>query len=184
MTVAKLQRHSIRLRDYDYSQAGAYFVTICTQDKKHLFGEIINGEMRLNDSGKIVKEEWLRSSEIRKEMTLDEWVIMPNHLHGIVVINDQTTNQSTLVGAHGRAPLLHRQPRSLSSFIAGFKSVTTKRINGLCHIPANPVWQRNYYEHVIRDERELFKMRQYTQENPLKWDLDPENPSRRHEILL
>jgi REP element-mobilizing transposase RayT len=117
-------RRSIRLRGYDYRQPGAYFVTIVTQDRACLFGEVVGEEMHLNELGKIVWEEWFRSAEIRQEIELlpDEFVVMPNHVHGIVWIVESP------VGAHGRAPLHHaplqRLPRSLASFIAGFKSAT------------------------------------------------------------
>ncbi|MDT8398571.1 MAG: transposase [Pseudomonadales bacterium] len=91
-------RRSIRLRGHDYSQAGAYFVTLCTFNRECLFGEIVDGGIRLNDGGWIVADEWAKTAEIRDEIELDSWVVMPNHLHGIVVITDP-------VGAHGRAPL-------------------------------------------------------------------------------
>ncbi|MDT7973589.1 MAG: transposase [Armatimonadota bacterium] len=171
-------RRSIRLRGYDYRQPGAYFVTIVTQDRACLFGEVVGEEMHLNELGKIVWEEWFRSAEIRQEIELlpDEFVAMPNHVHGIVWIVEFP------VGAHGRAPLHHaplqRLPRSLASFIAGFKSATTKRINALRGTPSAPVWQRNYYEHIIRDEKSLNRIRQYIAENPLRWHLDAENPNR------
>jgi len=168
----KHHRRSIRLRGYDYAQAGAYFVTICTQNRECLFGEIVDGQVALNVPGEVVAEEWLRSARIRGEIELDAFVVMPNHLHGIVVIRD--------VGAHGRAPLPsppHRPPRSLGSFVAGFKSVSTKRINAIRGTPGVPVWQRNYREHVIRDDHDLGRVRRYIAENPLRWDEDPENPN-------
>ena len=165
-------RRSIRLREYDYAQAGAYFVTICTQHRECLFGEIVDGRARLNAPGEVVAAEWSRSARIRREIELDSFVVMPNHVHGIVVIRD--------VGAHGRAPLLpsppYRPPRSLGSFVAGFKSAATKRINAIRGTPGLPVWQRNYYEHVIRNEDDLDRVRRYIAENPLRWEEDPENP--------
>jgi REP element-mobilizing transposase RayT len=176
MTYDERQHHrrSIRLKGYDYSQAGAYFVTVCTRDRVCLFGDVRDGIMRLNKFGHIVWEEWFRSAEIRREIELstDEFVVMPNHIHGIVWIAEQQN-----VGAHGRAPL-HRTPRSLSTFIAGFKSVTTKRINILRNMPGLPVWQRNYYEHIVRDERTLDGIREYILANPLRWHLDRENPNQ------
>ncbi len=137
-------RRSIRLPNYDYSRSGIYFVTICTHQKQCLFGEIDRGKMFLNQIGNIVREEWLKSTRIRKEIELDEWVIMPNHLHGIVLIH----NNDLKIGDHedkrnrnivdykgaSLAPLRNnvvnvfrqRKPRSLSSFIGGFKSSVTK----------------------------------------------------------
>lgn len=166
----KHDRRSIRLPGYDYRQAGAYFVTVVTHQRECLFGGIADGEMRVDGYGEVVRDEWLRSAQIRREIELDAFVVMPNHLHGIVVIRD--------VGAHGRAPLPlapHRPPRSLGSFVAGFKSAVTKRINTMRRTPGLPVWQRNYWERVIRDERELDRVRQYIAENPLRWESDPEN---------
>ena len=157
---------------YDYAEEGAYFVTVVTHQRECLFGGIADGEMRVDGYGEVVRDEWLRSVQIRREIELDAFVVMPNHLHGIVVIRD--------VGAHGRAPLPlapHRSPRSLGSFVAGFKSAVTKRINTMRRTPGLPVWQRNYWERVIRDERELDRVRQYIAENPLRWDEDPENPA-------
>ncbi len=177
-------RQSLRLPTYDYSQSGAYFVTLCAFERKDLFGNIKNGAMLLNEYGKIVADEWVKSSVIRTEIVLDEWVIMPNHFHAIVWIRDSA-------GAHGvrpcihavrpcihtrgarRAPLrapLRREPRSVSSLIAGFKSAVTKHIYAIRN-DTLPVWQRNYYERIIRSERELFAVRRYIVENPLKWEM-------------
>ena len=173
----KHHRRSIRLKGYDYSQAGAYFVTICTYDRVCLFGEIVDGEMVLNDSGRIVVNEWARTAQIRDEIELDEFVVMPNHVHGIIWIVGQHDIPKIVVGAHRGAPL-HRAPRSLGSLIAGFKSTITKRINQDRGTPGAPVWQRNYYEHIIRDEESLNRIRQYIAGNPLRWHLDRENPHR------
>jgi REP element-mobilizing transposase RayT len=144
-------------------QAGAYFVTVCTRDREPLFGEIVDGAMRLNEYGQVVHREWIRSAEIRDEIDLDAFVVMPNHLHGIVVIQDGgTTFRSAGVGAHGRAPLRespsqrhpespHRPPRSLGSLIAGFKSAAAKRINAMRGTPGMPVWQRNLPREITND---------------------------------
>ena len=176
----RYHRRSIRLKGYDYTQPGAYFVTICTHGRKMLFGRVVDGEMQLNEFGEIVREEWFRSPDIRAEIELfpTEFVVMPNHIHGIVWIVETDTD----VGAHSRAPLrrdrapLHRPPRSLGSFIAGFKSVVTKRINALRETPGARVWQRNYYERIIRDERALNAIRRYILTNPSRWSLDRYNP--------
>ena len=185
------RRRSIRLRGYDYTQPGAYFVTVCTHHREPLFGQVTNGEMILNEWGRIVWEEWFRSAEIRAEIELfpDEFVVMPNHIHGIVWIVEtrdsaKYENARPTVGAHGnapgahrRAPLhLHRPPRSLGSFIAGFKSIVTKRINARRGTPGARIWQRNYWEHIIRDERALDAIRRYIEANPQRWHLDRYNP--------
>ncbi len=172
----KHHRRSIRLRGYDYAQAGGYFVTICTHQRTCLFGDITDGKMELNVIGRVVAEEWTRSSKVRQEIELDEWAVMPNHLHGIVMISTSNVVGATDVGAHGRAPLLQRNSQSLGSFIAGFKSAVTTRINRLRDTPRAPIWQRNYYEHIIRTERELDVIREYIHNNPLKWSLDLDNP--------
>ncbi|MEJ5349048.1 MAG: hypothetical protein WHS46_10225 [Desulfosoma sp.] len=153
--VKEHDRRSIRLKGHDYAQPGAYFVTLCTHNRECLFGEVVKGEMRLNDLGQIVREEWFRSAEIRREMKLNpaEFVVMPNHIHGIVWIHDMV-GATSLVGATGRSPLpcgaplrcgsslapKGPAPRSLASFMAGFKSVVAKRINHLRATPGIPVW--------------------------------------------
>jgi putative transposase len=170
--VEKHRRHSIRLPEYDYRQAGAYFITAVAHGRAALFGEIASGEARLSEFGKIVEDEWRKSSIIRREINLDVFVIMPNHIHGVVNIIDAG------VGATGRSPLRSGPPpRSLGAFVAGFKSAVTKRVNDLRHTPGLPVWQRNYYEHVVRNDEELLRIREYVLNNPVDWDNDRENPS-------
>ena len=174
----KHHRRSIRLRNYDYSQPGAYFVTICTYQKQSWFGEIKNGQIYLNQLGKIVADEWLKTCKIRPNFKLDEWVIMPNHFHGIVIINDYSGDDQSL-GARD-APLdlgardapLQQKPNSLSSCIAGFKSAVTKRINLLRQNTDTPIWQRNYYESILRDEKYLAVVREYIINNPKNWPND------------
>jgi putative transposase len=177
----KHHRRSIRLKGYDYSSGGAYFVTICTFQRQCLFGQIVDGAMQLNEIGQIVVEEWLQSRTMRKEIDFDQWVIMPNHLHGIVLIEPTDP-----VGANGRLPTQedhsHRmvppmKKRSLSSFIAGFKSAITKRINNIRNSAGTPIWQRNYYEYVIRNEASFEKIQQYIQTNPSTWEDDQLNPA-------
>jgi len=126
----------------------------------------------MNEYGKTVREKWLLSSKLRSEIKLDEFVIMPNHFHAIVIIWSIGTNT---VGANGRSPL-RMKPKSLSSLMAGFKSSATSRINGLRNSPGVPVWQRNYYEHIVRNEDELNRIREYIINNPLQWQFDRENP--------
>ncbi len=168
-------RRSIRLAGYDYAQPGGYFVTICTQDREPLLGEVFEMEMHLSEVGHIASEEWVRSAQIRPGLTLDEFIVMPNHIHGIVVITD-------VVGAHScaplpdaplpDAPLRQRQPRSLPSFVAQFKATATRRINDRRGTPGTQVWQRNYYEHIVRNDEELERIRQYIESNPAHWAED------------
>ncbi|MBK7982502.1 MAG: transposase [Candidatus Competibacteraceae bacterium] len=180
------QRRSLRLRDYDYTQAGAYFLTICTHQRSSWFGHIENDAMVLNEFGEIVREEWLLSGDIRAEIELGDYVIMPNHLHGIVWIvanEDQGIKATDLVGATGRSPLpasapipTGPPPKSIGAFVAGFKSAATKRINQIRQTPAAPVWQRNYYEHVIRNEADYQRIAEYIDQNPQRWAMDSLNP--------
>ncbi len=174
-------RRSIRLKEYDYSQPGWYYVTICTHSKRCLFGHISNGKMLLNEYGKITEKEWLRTKEIRKNVDLDYYVIMPNHIHGIIIIENKIINY-TEVGANGNSPLLHNNEniednlispsQTIGAIVRGFKGSVTKRINELRKTPGNPVWQRNYYEHILRNEMDLYCTRNYIQNNPLKWEVD------------
>ena len=168
-------RRSIRLKGYDYSQAGAYFVTVCTQNRECLFGEVIDGEMVLNDIGKIVAGEWMKTGAIRNNVALDKWVVMPNHFHGILVVDDGR-------GTAHRAPTVEQfgQPvsGSIPTIIRSFKSAVTKRINEIRKTPGEKLWQRNYYERIIRNENELNHIREYIANNPMKWKLDRGNPDK------
>lgn len=187
-------RRSIRLSGYDYSQAGAYFVTICSFGRRCVFGEVAGPEVLPSSWGAIVEEEWLHSLEIRREIDLDVFVVMPNHFHGIVVIMASdaagTVGQSPLpasschgsTGASRRSPLRPERPRgtgtrSLGAFIAGFKSTVARRIQLMGGAKREPVWQRGYFERIIRDERELTRIREYIATNPANWANDSENPA-------
>ncbi len=172
-------RRSIRLKGYDYAQAGAYFVTICTQDRECLFGDIVEGTMWLNDAGQMVEDEWSRTSAVRPNVQLDAFVVMPNHIHGIICIADDGR------GTARRAPTVERFGHpvrgSLPTIVRAFKSATTKHVNEMRQTPGVPVWQRNYYEHVIRDEYELDHIREYIVGNPARWEEDVNNPGRVHD---
>ncbi len=158
------QRKSIRLKEYDYSLPGEYFITICTHGKQCIFGEVVDEEMHLNEVGKIAKEEWLKTPIIRPAVELDVFEIMPNHLHSIIVIKDESSIPK--VGTHSCASL-QRKPRSLGSILAGFKSAATTRINKSRNTPYVPVWQGKFYDHIIRNEKELNNIREYIMNNPL-----------------
>ncbi|MEI7512931.1 MAG: transposase [Candidatus Uhrbacteria bacterium] len=151
-------RGSIRLRGFDYAGSGAYFVTICTYQRERLFGRIVDRAMILNEMGRVVYDEWHMSDEIRSEIDLDEFVIMPDHIHFIVWI---TAPRSDAVQFQSI-----RKPKSLSSFVAGFKCVVTKRINAVRRSNGASIWQRNYYERIIRSDAELHALRRYIKENP------------------
>ncbi len=132
------RRRSIRLKGYDYSQAGAYFVTICTQNRECLFGNIVDGEMTLNDVGWIVSDAWQWLERQYNHVELDEWVAMPNHFHGIIAIVDQSRR-----GGSRTAPTMTR--KSIGRLIGAFKTVSTKRVNKMRGTPGAKLWQRNYY---------------------------------------
>jgi len=194
----KHKRRSIRLKDYDYSQAGAYFVTICTRDRACVLGEISDGQVVLTELGEVVADSWRWLGQHYAHVELDQWVIMPNHLHGIILTTDNPYGGGSRPGSttHGvRGPLVGavREPplplipvgpqtapspalrKPLGRLIGSFKTVSTKRMNELLASPGIPFWQRNYHEHVIRSEKSLNDIREYIAANPLHWGEDPEN---------
>ncbi len=162
-------RRSIRLKGYDYSQNGAYFLTVCTHNRECLLGEITDGEMVLNEYGKIVDECWRGLPNHYQNMQLDYFVVMPNHFHGIIMINT--------VGA-GLKPAPTKTKHGLSEFIRALKTFSSKQINQIRNTPGISVWQRNYWEHIIRDEKSLENIRNYIINNPAQWEEDENNPLR------
>jgi len=170
-------RRSIRLKEYDYSQAGGYYVTIVTQNRVCLFGDVVDGKMALNDWGRIAQQCWLEIPQHYPSVSLDEFIIMPNHTHGIIMINDGNQH---IVGVQNFEPqrnqYQHIIPRSIGSIIRGFKIGVTKWFRK--NTDVYNVWQRNYWEHVIRNDNDLNQIREYIINNPLKWELDDENPQR------
>lgn len=186
LPMAPHHRHSIRLLGYDYSQAGAYFVTICTQGRACLFGDIADGEMRLNDAGGLVQAVWDEIPGHYAGIDIDLFQIMPNHIHGIIIIGITPVGagpcacpepgQTHTGQPRGVAPTL-----SLPDVVHRFKTLTTKRYaDGVKQYGWTPfpgrVWQRNYYEHIIRNNESLNRIRAYIINNPLQWELDRENP--------
>ena len=159
-------RRSIRLKDYDYSQTGWYYVTLVVQNRECLLGKVVNDSMELSAPGKIAKNNWLKIPYLRPNIGLDEFIIMPNHFHGIVIINGNLNVRAT----DSVAPTL--RANSLGSILGQFKSASTKEIQK-SHI-SRFKWQRNYWERVIRDEAELNRIRKYIIENPINWNKDKE----------
>ncbi|MEQ8975509.1 MAG: transposase [Coleofasciculus sp. C1-SOL-03] len=155
-------RRSIRLKDYDYTQPGFYFITICTWQRQTLLGEIIDSQMQLSDSGKFVYLHWQNLLHYHPNLKLDEFVIMPNHLHGILILTADTTRQ---------------KHHSLPEIIRGFKTFSARRINKNRRQKGVPVWQRGYYEHIIRNEQSLTAIREYIVNNPIAWEEDELHPS-------
>ncbi len=160
-------RKKTRLQNYDYSQNGMYFITICTKDKKCFFGEIVNDKMVLNNFGKIVKNIWLELPSHNNNISIDEFIIMPNHIHGIIEIIN--------VGDRHVCPLHLRHTQILPKVVGGFKAAITKKFNQL--FPENNFkWQRSFYDHIIRKDESLNKIREYIMINPQQWHKDKNNP--------
>jgi REP element-mobilizing transposase RayT len=163
-------RRSIRLKDYDYSQPGAYFVTVCTHNRECLFGTVTDGNMIPSKTGDIVAFCWHDLPAHYPHITIDAFVVMPNHIHGIIILRHPDN-----VGA-GLKPAPTMQRHGLPEIVRGFKTFSARRINAVRITPGMPLWQRNYYEHVIRDERDLNAIREYIVGNPVGWDRDDDNP--------
>ena len=194
MDVNRIRRNSYRLEGYDYSRAGCYFVTVCTQGRQCLFGKIIEGEMVLNDAGKLVVHWWHETESKFPHLELEQYVLMPNHIHGIVMLVgadlcvrpqrrnikpsnchqiEQERKEQNQQGGHTGPPL--------QEIIQWFKTMTTneyiKEVKSRRFPPFEKrIWQRSFYDHVIRDDDDLGRIREYIQNNPLKWSLDEYNP--------
>jgi putative transposase len=149
---------SLRIPGYDYSSAGTYFITICTENCARFFGEVKDGQMRYTDFGEIAKEEWDNIGKLRQNLLLDEWVVMPYHVHGIIIFTENKKN-------------------SLANIIKGYKSAVTSRIwkKGFKEFH----WQSRYYEHVIRGPKSLNNIKTYIKNNVIKWEIDEYNPNAR-----
>jgi REP element-mobilizing transposase RayT len=164
------RRRSLRLTGYDYSSSGAYFVTVCTADRRPLLGRIVDGEMQLNEYGRIVSQTWEWLAAHYDYVDLDAYVVMPNHLHGVLILSDDCRGRS-------RTPPTIIVPRKpLGRLVGAFKTVSAKQMNQLRGTPGADLWQRNYYEHIIRSDAELDRIREYIVNNPAQWSLDHENP--------
>jgi REP element-mobilizing transposase RayT len=205
----KHHRRSIRLKGYDYSMAGAYFVTMCVSNRQRLFGNVIDGKMILNEAGRMVETIWMQLAIRFEFIELDEFTVMPNHFHGILVLSgrgescirpvsdescirtdsdescirtgrgESCIRPSTVSGDHKDRPD-GTLPGTVGRVIQAFKSISTHEyINGVKHKNWTPfpgkLWQRNYYEHIIRDDESLKRIRAYIINNPLQWAYDREN---------
>ncbi len=178
-------RRSIRLRDYDYSQPGMYLVTIVTHQRECLFGEVVEGEMNINNYGRIVDECWHTILEHFSIVELGAYVVMPNHIHGIIIIADVHPRADAFASARRgtpwRAPTDNLEkfgrpvPGSLANIIRQYKSSVTRKIVQQLGGAPN-IWQRNYFEHIIRDPDDLNRITRYIESNPTAWEADEENP--------
>jgi REP element-mobilizing transposase RayT len=169
-------RRSIRLRGYDYAQAGAYFITVCTHNREYLFGQITDdGLIQLNVFGRLVEIEWLRTAIIRPYVELDAYVVMPNHFHAILAITEDGSSKKPAPSAASETRPTGTTRASVGAIMQQFKSIVAKGINRLRDTPGATVWQRNYYDEIIRDESHLNRVRQYIASNPANWAQDNEN---------
>ena len=167
-------RRLTRLKSFDYRAAGAYFITICTFGRECLLGQIVHDRPVLSDIGRVVTKAWLAIPAHFFDVSLGDFVVMPNHVHGILVLRD--------VGAKHASPL-HLPPRgtspgSLAAILQSFKSAASRGVNQQQGTPGRKLWQRGFYDHVIRDDEELNRLRRCIEDNLLRWALDEENPSK------
>ncbi len=176
-------RQSTRVRGYDYSQPGCYFVTICTHQRERLFGSIHEGEMMLNQWGSIARDEWLKTPGIRPEIQLGNFVVMPDHFHAILIIQRKVWSKvnAIAIAINQKPEIANKSPRSneiphlrspsmtVGAVVRGFKSAVTTRINMLRETPGQKVWQRNYHDRIIWDKRTYYRISKYIQDNPKNW---------------
>ena len=155
------RRRTIRLCNHDYSSGAAYFVTLCTYNRERLFGEVENGFVRLSQIGNVVQDLWTETPRVRPGVVLDAFVIMPDHFHGIVGLPQHPSRTNT--------DGVRRAGRSLGTLIGGYKAACTSTVSCMLGVSDCRLWQRNYYERIIRDERALDRMRRYIVENPARW---------------
>ncbi|HXN99491.1 MAG TPA: transposase [Candidatus Acidoferrales bacterium] len=175
-------RRTVRIKTFDYAQPAAYFITICADGHRKIFGDIIAGKMSLNAIGTIVNESWLELTRHFPNIRLAAHVVMPNHVHGIVSIQDwpernvRTTSADASVGS-AVSSTRGSVPGSIPTIARSFKSAVSKKARRLLHKPSLRVWQRGYYEHIIRDQDDFEKTCEYIRLNPARWNLDDENPA-------
>jgi putative transposase len=172
------RRKRLRLPGYDYSTAGGYFVTICAHNHKLVFGSIHDGIVNLNAAGRIIEKHWNELPYHYASVVLDSFVVMPNHVHGVLFLRPPDE-----MPADGKSGAGHRTARTLGDVIRSFKKFSAREVNKQRGTTGQPLWQRNYYERVIRDQEELRMIRQYIQDNPIRWEFDKENPNRTNQIL-
>ena len=173
----KYHRRSIRYPRYDYTNPGAYFITICTNQRYCLFGDIVDRKMYENIYGATVRATWQRLPSYFKNLTLDVFVVMPNHIHGILCLEEPLERMQI-----DDYPSYFDQKKgtysgSIPAIIQNFKSISTRKINQLRGSKLPLVWQRNFYDHINRNDQSLNRIRQYILENPYRWEEDEENPN-------
>jgi putative transposase len=176
-------RRSIRLNGYDYSSRGLYFVTICTHQKKCLLGTVVDGQAHLSAAGREVIRVWCELPQRFPGLVLDAFVAMPNHVHGVIAVVGAglapPADGAPFRTARGGRCALTKASFSLGDVVCAFKSLSAIAVNRALHRRGVPVWQRNYYEHIIRNGRSLTKIQRYIYDNPARWSVDPENPAEK-----
>jgi REP element-mobilizing transposase RayT len=174
-------RRSVRLRGFDYRHAGAYFATVCTFRRACILADIVEDQIRLTAAGRVIESAWQMIPEFFPHVELDWFVVMPNHLHGILILHDALRAKHPI--GPDASPLQGSRPRgtrsgTLSAVMQTAKAMTTRRVHAIPGMEGIRLWQRGFYDHVIRGDTELNRIRSYIEENPLRWALDNENPSR------
>ena len=169
--MTRRRRNSLRLQEYDYGQAGVYFVTVVLKERVIMFGEIVNETVTLNNAGQIVQDVWDDLPNHYPNIELDAFIVMPDHVHGIIVIQETESVTNRNVGEIHESPLraLHRRRMLLPKMIGRFKTVSAKHVNLLHDRSGQPLWQRGFYDRIIRDDEELNAVRSYVQANPQRW---------------
>ena len=170
-------RRSIRLRGYDYSTPGAYFITVCTRNRLSLFGRVVDGEMEANCLGAVVEDCWARLPEHYGNVALDAFILMPNHVHGVLIIEDGPPGVGAGLQPARQEAASSRRRHGVPEIVRAFKTFSARRINKMRASTGAPVWQRGFYDHVIRGEDELDRVRAYITDNPRKWSEDADNPA-------
>ncbi len=170
------RRRSIHLPEYDYTIPGAYFVTLCTQDRRPIFGDVMDGCMRLNEAGRMVQAVWEELPARYSCVRTDAFIIMPNHVHGIIVLADGPVVSPGHVG-EGLKPS-PTQRHGLPEIVRAFKTFSARSVNAIRRSPGRPVWQRGYYERVVRRCEDINRIRAYILDNPRRWELDRDNIRR------
>jgi REP element-mobilizing transposase RayT len=166
--VTPARRRSPKLEGYDYTSPGVYFVTLCARAGRYPFGEVCDGEVRLSDVGRAIAQCWKDVPRHFQTVELDLYVVMPNHLHGLIALTE----------AADSLPPVRTRP-SVHTVVGAFKSAATRRVNVMRNTPGVSLWQRTYYDHVVRTEQGLERIREYIANNPIRWEIDEENPERK-----
>ena len=172
-TTERFRIESTRLKEWNYSTPWWYYVTINTKDHISCLGDVVKGKMILGELGKIAEDEWLKTKELRANVDLDYFVIMPNHVHGIIILTDYCKDVARNVSTENSFSRISPKPGSLATIIRSFKSSVTKQIHEIgCH---NFSWQARFYDRIIRNEKELYNIKRYIEQNPLKWEFEKNN---------